>query len=179
MNKHQLNFVKVQIFLLFFFFKNFKFENVFLKISKKNFQVSVCWLMHYNPIGLSECHSHVFLWSAVHADVYLTHWLLSVCEPHEWPMDAWCQWQSMKRSTWWPMIWPRDHLKNAYGHLHIRVPKFLPLNNMHIFQYMNEIFSWNLKRYLWNSTQDVLAIHWKIWFFHSSQNLKALIFKNP
>ena len=40
-------------------------------------------------------------------------------------------------------------------------------------------FVWNFNGTLWNSTQDIVAIHWKIWFFlYNIEILRALRFKN-
>ena len=35
-------------------------------------------------------------------------------------------------------------------------------------------FVWNFKGYLWNSTQNILPIHWKMWILFTSENLRAL-----
>ena len=32
---------------------------------------------------------------------------------------------------------------------------------------------WNFKGYLWNSTQNILPIHWKTWFLYNVKNLRA------
>ena len=37
---------------------------------------------------------------------------------------------------------------------------------------------WNFKRYLWNSTQNILPIHWKIQFLCNIEILRALRFKS-
>ena len=37
-------------------------------------------------------------------------------------------------------------------------------------------FVWNFKGYLWNSTQNISPIHWKMRFLYSFENLRALIF---
>ena len=37
---------------------------------------------------------------------------------------------------------------------------------------------WNCKGILWNSTQNILPIHWKIWFLYSVQVLRAPRFKS-
>ena len=37
---------------------------------------------------------------------------------------------------------------------------------------------WNFKGALWNSTQNILPIHWKIWFFYSRAIFKTLRFKS-
>ena len=39
-------------------------------------------------------------------------------------------------------------------------------------------FVWNFKGYLWNSTQNILPIHWKMWILFTSKNLRALRFKS-
>ena len=48
----------------------------------------------------------------------------------------------------------------------------------HIFQCMGKIFFWNFKGTLWNSTQNILPIHWKMWILFTTVNLRALIFKS-
>ena len=37
---------------------------------------------------------------------------------------------------------------------------------------------WNFKGYLWNSTQNILPIHWKMWILFTGENLRALRFKS-
>ena len=39
-------------------------------------------------------------------------------------------------------------------------------------------FEWNFKGYLWNSTQNILPIHWKLWMLFTGENLRALRFKS-
>ena len=39
-------------------------------------------------------------------------------------------------------------------------------------------FVWNFKGYLWNSTQNVSPIHWKMWILFTGENLRALRFKS-
>ena len=37
---------------------------------------------------------------------------------------------------------------------------------------------WNFKGTLWNSTQHILFIHWKMWILFTTENLRALRFKS-
>ena len=37
---------------------------------------------------------------------------------------------------------------------------------------------WNFKGYLWNSTQNSIPIHWKMWTLFTCENLRALWFKS-
>ena len=39
-------------------------------------------------------------------------------------------------------------------------------------------FVWNFKGHLWNSTQNILPIHWKMWFLYNTEILRALRFKS-
>ena len=39
-------------------------------------------------------------------------------------------------------------------------------------------FVWNFKGTLWNSTQNILPIHWKVWFLYNIEILRALRFKS-
>ena len=63
---------------------------------------------------------------------------------------------------------PWGHFKSAYKLLNLRALKFSPVNEIHFFQWMGKIF--------WNSTQNILPIHWKIWFLYNIEILKALRF---
>ena len=37
---------------------------------------------------------------------------------------------------------------------------------------------WNFKGYLWNSIQNILPIHWKMWILFTCENLRALRVKS-
>ena len=37
---------------------------------------------------------------------------------------------------------------------------------------------WNFKGTLWNSTQNILPVHWKMWILFTTEKLRALIFKS-
>ena len=39
-------------------------------------------------------------------------------------------------------------------------------------------FVWNFKGYLWNSTQNILPRHWKMWIFSASESLWDLRFNS-
>ena len=69
--------------------------------------------------------------------------------------------------------------KNTYEFLNLRALKLSPLNKINIFQCMGKIFVWNFKGTLWNSTQNILPIYWKIWFLYNTEISRALIFKSP
>ena len=79
----------------------------------------------------------------------------------------------MLRCLWWIMRFKKD-----YGLWNLRALKFSPVNKMHIFQCMDKIFLWNFKGNLWNATQNILPIHWKIWFLYNIEILRALGFKS-
>ena len=38
---------------------------------------------------------------------------------------------------------------------------------------MGKIFVWNFKGYLWNSTQNIWPIHWKMWILFTCENFRA------
>ena len=38
--------------------------------------------------------------------------------------------------------------------------------------------AWNFKGYLWNSTQNVSPIQWKMWYLYNIENFRALKFKS-
>ena len=45
---------------------------------------------------------------------------------------------------------------------------------MHSLQCLSRKFVMNVKGHLWNSTQNILPVHWKIWNFYNIQILRAL-----
>ena len=49
---------------------------------------------------------------------------------------------------------------------------------MHIFQCMGKIFCVEFQRGLWNSTQNILPIHWKMQLLYNVEILRALGFKS-
>ena len=62
--------------------------------------------------------------------------------------------------------------------------KILELLNFHLwikstsFNVWVKYFVWNFKGNLWNSTQNILPIHWKIWFLYNIEILRAFRFKS-
>ena len=72
----------------------------------------------------------------------------------------------------------RGRFKNNYELLNLRVLKYSYVNKIHIFQCMSKIFCVKFQRYLWNSTQNISPIHWKIWFLYNMEILRALRFKS-
>ena len=79
-----------------------------------------------------------------------------------------------------PLCWscPGGHFKNTYELLNLRALKFSHVNTICIFQCMGKIFCVEFQRYLWNSTQNILHIHWKISFLYNMDILRALRFKS-
>ena len=74
----------------------------------------------------------------------------------------------------WRNYWGR--FKNAFKLLNLRALKFSPANIS--FNVWVRYFVWNFKGYLWNSTQNILPIHWKMRFLYRVDILKALRFKS-
>ena len=60
----------------------------------------------------------------------------------------------------------------------LRALKFSHVNKICIFQCMCKIFCVEFQRYLWNSTQNILPIHWKMHILLTCENLRALRFKS-
>ena len=55
--------------------------------------------------------------------------------------------------------------------------KFLLVNEIHIFQCMGKIYiEWNFKSTIWNYTQNILPVQWKIWFLYNIWIWRALRF---
>ena len=69
-------------------------------------------------------------------------------------------------------------LKNAHELLNRRALKF---KFSHVkttsFNEWVKYFVWKFKGTLWNSTQNILSINWKIWFLYNIEILRALRFK--
>ena len=49
---------------------------------------------------------------------------------------------------------------------------------MHIFQCLGEIFCVEFQKVLWNSTQNIWHILWKMWFYYNVENLRDRRFKS-
>ena len=98
-----------------------------------------------------------------------------------WLVMEWCvftssSWQTNPSSH--TPLWTGGHFKSIYELLNLRALQFSPVNKIHIFQCTGEIFVAEFKGTLWNSTQNILPIHWKIRFLYSIEILRALMFKS-
>ena len=61
--------------------------------------------------------------------------------------------------------------------LNLEARKFSLINKLHVFECMGKInIVWNFKWNLWNSTQNILPIHWKRWILFSVDNLGTFRF---
>ena len=85
------------------------------------------------------------------------------------------QWKPEKR-TIFERPWGR--FKNEYELLNLRALKISTLHTNHIFQCMDKILGWNFKGTLWNSSQNILPIHWKMDILFSFENLRTLRVKS-
>ena len=56
--------------------------------------------------------------------------------------------------------------------------KFSPVNKMACFNAWVRYFVWNFKGDFWNSTRNILPIHWKMRFLYNIEILRALGFKS-
>ena len=65
------------------------------------------------------------------------------------------------------------HLKNAYRLLNLRALNFHLRIKSTSFNVWARYFVWNFKGYLWNSTQNILPIHWKLQFLYNIEILRA------
>ena len=68
--------------------------------------------------------------------------------------------------------------KNTYELLNLRALKFSSVTESTSFNVWVKYFVWNFKGTLWNSTQNIIPIHWKIWFLYNIEILRALGFKS-
>ena len=72
--------------------------------------------------------------------------------------------------SWWCF-------KNTYELLNLRVLNFHPWIKSTSFIVWVRYFVWNFQGTFWNSTQNILPIHWEIWFLYTIEILRALRFK--
>ena len=76
--------------------------------------------------------------------------------------------QTLSINPWWHL----SHWKPGVCFKNTReLVNLLLVNKLHIFQCV-----WNLKGNPWNSTQNILPIHWKRRFLFSIENFRALRF---
>ena len=68
--------------------------------------------------------------------------------------------------------------KNIYELLNLRALKFHLWIKSTSFNVWVRYFVWNFKGNLWNSTQNIWPIHWKILFLYNIEILRALWFKS-
>ena len=67
---------------------------------------------------------------------------------------------------------------NAHKLLNLRALNFYLCMKYTSFNVWVRYFVWNFKWYLWNSTQYILPIHWKIRFLYCVEILRALGYKS-
>ena len=90
-----------------------------------------------------------------------------------WPSNCW-----PIHSIWSSCGCSRGCFKNIHKLLNLRALKFSSLNKIHMFQCMGRYFMCNFKGILWNSTQNILVMHWKMEFLVIVEFLSALKFKS-
>ena len=85
------------------------------------------------------------------------------------------QWEQWRHMTSWILvnIGSGGRFKNAYELLTLRALKTSMLNIKKYFNVWVGCFVWNFKGTLWNSTQNILPIHWKMCILFTSENLRA------
>ena len=64
----------------------------------------------------------------------------------------------------------RGVFQNTYELINLGTLKISLLNGLHIFLCTGKIFVWNFIGYLWNFIQNILPIHWKLWFLYNDAN---------
>ena len=104
-------------------------------------------------------------WTEKNADILFTRVIVSGKEPHQFL---------------WRVGHARagGHFKNTYELLNVRALKFPCCIKIISFNVWVRYFVWNFKGHLWNSTQNILPIHWKMWILFTNENLRALRFKS-
>ena len=89
-------------------------------------------------------------------------------DTNHWYMLYWTCWFYIGKCATWGAL-----------HKHLQALKY-ELINFHLwintFNVCVRYFVWNFKGYLWNSTQDILPIHWKMQFLYNVEILRALRF---
>ena len=64
--------------------------------------------------------------------------------------------------------------KNTFELLNLRALRISMLYKIISFNVWVKYFVWIFKGYLWNSTQNILPIHWKMWISFTYENSRAL-----
>ena len=64
-----------------------------------------------------------------------------------------------------PYITFKGRFKNTYKLLNLGALTFSPVNKIHIFQCMGEIFCVEFQRYPFKFHKNIFTMHWNIWFF--------------
>ena len=70
-----------------------------------------------------------------------------------------------------------ERFRNTYELLNLRALKFRLCIKIVFFSVWVWYFVWNFKSSLWNSTQNILPIHWEMWILSTGKILRALRFK--
>ena len=77
------------------------------------------------------------------------------------------------------ILWtPKGRLKNTYQVINLWALKIKPVYKNRIFQCMRRCLEWNFKATLWNTTQNILPIHWQLCISFTVENLRALRLKS-
>ena len=150
-------------------------ECVFFVVKLRN--VSSQFLMT-NTGWLFQNLDYLHIFKNTHLIIYQGYWM--DCEKELWAKILPVLWWIYLCVSKLDQLWGHGgRFKNAYELLNLRTLKFSYVNKIHIFQCMGKIFCVEFQRYplkfhtkylahfkgtLWNSTQNILPIHWKIWF---------------
>ena len=137
---------------------------------------------HNDPIRwcFYTCHDS---WAVVTCVKQLPDWIINIrirakhisLRFHLWPHKQIMKYvPSAPCSMWFLINSPGGHFKNTFELLNLRALKLLIVDKIIIFQCMGQIFCGTL----WNSTQNIWPIHWKIWFLYNIKILRALRFKS-
>ena len=78
--------------------------------------------------------------------------------------------------SWQP--WSRGHFKNTYELLNVWALNFHMWIKSTSFNVWVKYFVCNFKGNLWNSTQNILPIHWKMWSLYNIKILRAFRFES-
>ena len=98
-------------------------------------------------------------------------------------LKGWIAWQVYGFSFHFPMwstVWRIDppHLLHNYELSNLRALRISMLFKIISFNVRVGYYVWKFKVSLWNSTPNILPVHWKLWILFTYKSLRALRFKS-
>ena len=98
---------------------------------------------------------------------------LPCCAKLAWSVPYLCHTSRLQK--WWTRGGISKTILSSSILEHIQFQCFIKIAPFNVWV---RYFEWNFKGTLWNSAQNILPIHWKMWILSTGENLRALRFKS-